>query len=92
VLKRDEHGYHEAVFDTSGKISYRRVMAKKSKYKVHLEVAFTPTAACGIIYPTMHTLLLKFITCKRCKASYEYRANKEAETDIAFEEGSDDKD
>jgi len=62
-------------------------MVKKG-YKVHLgssEGTF-PHSACGIPYPIIQTtVFFKVITCKRCKATYEYRANVEAKKDIEFE-------
>ena len=63
-------------------------MVKKG-LKVHLNssVITHPSSACGISYPVIATsCFFKLITCKRCKATYEYRSGVEAEKDIAYEE------
>lgn len=64
-------------------------MDKKKKHKVHLGSfrGSFPKAACGVPYPLMQTTcFFKQVNCKRCKATYEYRANIEAEKDITYEE------
>lgn len=62
-------------------------MVKKG-YKIHLIPSGGPKSACGIVYPTRQTeCFFKQVSCKRCRATYEYRANAEAEKDIAHEEG-----
>ena len=73
---------------TQPRLTDREVMVKKG-LKIHLvsSVIVHPSSACGIPYPTIQTTcFFKVINCKRCKATYEYRANIEAEKDIAYEE------
>lgn len=60
-------------------------MDKKNKHKVHLGTN-SLRSACGIIYPVRQTpCFLKYIDCKRCLASHEYKKKKQIEAYVKSE-------